>query len=476
MNIGLRTSGHLLVGVVKIYSRKTKYLLADCSDALVKIRMAFRPGQTDLPEEALEATVKAITLNENFSEFNTQLPHPSNIDVDDHFSLNQCRSEDITLKEDLGNNFMNLVDFGVESQCHNSGLLDISFQSFTQQGDAFGDEDRGGDLLDFLANYSDNPESLDLLPEEPQISTLKNQQGSDITEVATPTLNEITLLANQEEGFALDPVTVTPNSEKKRGKRKRRLVVDQTKELSNESLGEQLSNSSDLVAPLDMAPPTRQLMQWKESGGVDKLFELPCSTIAAPQIKKLFARTIFQMKHVVHQDVEVMREDGQEAQRDITTDVSGVYSSIDLETTHNRDLTDLDHTTENYLELHEEGNMSEFTHPELPSEDSMFVHPSYLQLETQSTSFQTQSLLDSQDFEERKMIRHTQKLLDTLKTQSSMSSRFSLQALCEGGSRFQAATTFFCLLLLKKQKAIVLQQSGPYHDIIASPGPAFYEQ
>ncbi|XP_063759909.1 double-strand-break repair protein rad21-like protein 1 isoform X2 [Eleginops maclovinus] len=440
MNIGLRTSGHLLVGVVKIYSRKTKYLLADCSDALVKIRMAFRPGQTDLPEEALEATVKAITLNENFSEFNTQLPHPSNIDVDDHFSLNQCRSEDITLKEDLGNNFMNLVDF------------------------------------DFLANYSDNPESLDLLPEEPQISTLKNQQGSDITEVATPTLNEITLLANQEEGFALDPVTVTPNSEKKRGKRKRRLVVDQTKELSNESLGEQLSNSSDLVAPLDMAPPTRQLMQWKESGGVDKLFELPCSTIAAPQIKKLFARTIFQMKHVVHQDVEVMREDGQEAQRDITTDVSGVYSSIDLETTHNRDLTDLDHTTENYLELHEEGNMSEFTHPELPSEDSMFVHPSYLQLETQSTSFQTQSLLDSQDFEERKMIRHTQKLLDTLKTQSSMSSRFSLQALCEGGSRFQAATTFFCLLLLKKQKAIVLQQSGPYHDIIASPGPAFYEQ
>uniref|UniRef100_A0A8C1MFR0 Rad21/Rec8-like protein N-terminal domain-containing protein n=1 Tax=Cyprinus carpio TaxID=7962 RepID=A0A8C1MFR0_CYPCA len=36
---------HLLLGVVRIYSKKTKYLLADCSDALVKIKVAFRPGK-----------------------------------------------------------------------------------------------------------------------------------------------------------------------------------------------------------------------------------------------------------------------------------------------------------------------------------------------------------------------------------------------------------------------------------------------
>jgi hypothetical protein len=33
------------MGVVRIYSRKTKYLLADCSDALVKIKLSFRPGR-----------------------------------------------------------------------------------------------------------------------------------------------------------------------------------------------------------------------------------------------------------------------------------------------------------------------------------------------------------------------------------------------------------------------------------------------
>lgn len=77
------------------------------------------------------------------------------------------------------------------------------------------------------------------------------------------------------------------SSEKKRGKRKRKLVVDQSKELTNDAIREQLADYSDLVAPLDMAPPTRQLMQWKESGGADKLFAQPCSTIVAPQIKEV---------------------------------------------------------------------------------------------------------------------------------------------------------------------------------------------
>lgn len=36
---------------------------------------------------------------------------------------------------------------GDESQSHKTGLLDMSFQSLAQHGDAFGDEDRGFDIL-----------------------------------------------------------------------------------------------------------------------------------------------------------------------------------------------------------------------------------------------------------------------------------------------------------------------------------------
>ena len=43
--LALRVSGHLLLGVVRIYSRKVKYLMNDCHEAMVKIKMAFRPVQ-----------------------------------------------------------------------------------------------------------------------------------------------------------------------------------------------------------------------------------------------------------------------------------------------------------------------------------------------------------------------------------------------------------------------------------------------
>lgn len=39
--LALRVSGHLLLGVVRIYSRKVKYLMHDCTEAMVKIKMAF---------------------------------------------------------------------------------------------------------------------------------------------------------------------------------------------------------------------------------------------------------------------------------------------------------------------------------------------------------------------------------------------------------------------------------------------------
>jgi cohesin complex subunit SCC1 len=37
--MALRLSGQLLLGVVRIYSRKAKYLLDDCNEAILKIKM-----------------------------------------------------------------------------------------------------------------------------------------------------------------------------------------------------------------------------------------------------------------------------------------------------------------------------------------------------------------------------------------------------------------------------------------------------
>jgi cohesin complex subunit SCC1 len=46
--LALRVSGHLLLGVVRIYSRKVKYLMNDAHEAMVKIKQAFLP--TNAPQ------------------------------------------------------------------------------------------------------------------------------------------------------------------------------------------------------------------------------------------------------------------------------------------------------------------------------------------------------------------------------------------------------------------------------------------
>lgn len=102
VKMALRTSGHLLLGVVRIYSRKAKYLLADCNEAFVKIKMAFRPGVVDLPEDMnREAAIAAITLPENFHDFEATMSDLAELDKNT-INVNQSRPEDITMREDFG--------------------------------------------------------------------------------------------------------------------------------------------------------------------------------------------------------------------------------------------------------------------------------------------------------------------------------------------------------------------------------------
>lgn len=54
----------------------------------------------------------------------------SEIGAVDHLSLNQSRMEDITLKEDFGNDFLNLVDFGRTSFCSPSACTSLFYISF----------------------------------------------------------------------------------------------------------------------------------------------------------------------------------------------------------------------------------------------------------------------------------------------------------------------------------------------------------
>ncbi|OAX40105.1 hypothetical protein K503DRAFT_768902 [Rhizopogon vinicolor AM-OR11-026] len=101
--MALRLSGQLLLGVVRIYSRKAKYLLDDCNEALLKIKMAFRPGVVDMTEDQLAVNRNAITLQSGNLDLDVLLPDINwDIDFEDRIAEPQghhvARQADITLQ------------------------------------------------------------------------------------------------------------------------------------------------------------------------------------------------------------------------------------------------------------------------------------------------------------------------------------------------------------------------------------------
>ena len=406
VKMALRTSGHLLLGVVRIYSRKAKYLLSDCNEAFVKIKMAFRPGMVDLPEENREAAMNAITLPEVFHDFDTAMPDLDDVDIHAQLSMNQTRAEEITMREDYGNINLDTVDDGFGEQIGSPEMLrepqDLGGDGMSFVGDAqslmevdersaalgythsmigsragsvvgaprapspsqslkssrlshldapIQDDGFGGAMSttghDMMAgglfedgslfddapptlppservpesNYDDhdnfgapspgpsspgddrpatpleNPPVMDtdsspLSPVPSQHSIRSSQTATAPAQVnplsLDPTQDNIdttTLIQNEKESFTLAPVDATTvKGLSHRAKRKRKLIVDEVKAISGEEMKAQLSDTNDIITTLDLAPPTKRLMHWKETGGVEKLFVLPGRVLLARHI------------------------------------------------------------------------------------------------------------------------------------------------------------------------------------------------
>ncbi|XP_050039546.2 uncharacterized protein [Dermacentor andersoni] len=470
VKMALRTSGHLLLGIVRIYSRKAKYLLADCNEAFIKIKMAFRPGAVDLPEEGRQAALSTITLPEVFHDFEATMPDLSNIDMEAAVTLNQSRAEDITLKEDYGSlsliNDDNFGDMGFDdpemareatnideafdqaslllggsmlgrpsevprgpsasadievgassTAAENSALgampvpgesIEAGRNAREGEADPFGaaaastetevaEDAREGTLLEGepsglfepaglfddaplghvpldtsgsdrdgplgapgpapavpdarpVDESDDDDDMYDMGPPSMGAPSGPSSPGSSVGDArdldggattsaaagaagpssssAMPGVDEglldqqqqdeaamppppqppsvdsaqmggvdagpgeqTTLLNNEDESFALAPLdTIVQGVEKARAKRKRKLIVDEVKNISGEEMKSQLSDTSDIVTTLDLAPPTKRLMHWKETGGVEKLFALPGRPILSKALSRLYQR------------------------------------------------------------------------------------------------------------------------------------------------------------------------------------------
>ncbi|XP_042499237.1 sister chromatid cohesion 1 protein 4-like isoform X2 [Macadamia integrifolia] len=113
--IALRLSSHLLLGVVRIYSRKVNYLFHDCSEALLKVKQAFRSTVVDLPPDESTAPYHSITLPETFDLDDFELPDTALFQgnyVDHHVSTR----EQITLQDTMDGVVYSTSQFGLDER------------------------------------------------------------------------------------------------------------------------------------------------------------------------------------------------------------------------------------------------------------------------------------------------------------------------------------------------------------------------
>ncbi|KAL5392859.1 hypothetical protein DPSP01_000554 [Paraphaeosphaeria sporulosa] len=322
----LRLSGSLMFGVVRIYHRKARYLLDDCTDALLRIKMAFKPGNIDLPANSHIANPAALMLADAITDFDLLAPMPDpslllsqaldlqnlglpNLGGDWDMDSSQFLSgsieqprraeaeilgEEEDLGIDLGEDFdlMAPLDEGTSIEIGRDAPAARSLEE--EFGTEIGDKrteleaeaDLGLDLGDDLTEMPGRPDititdtdvpmggmtelgDLDepVLPEE---EPLRERSASPLSE-----LGEEEERALEQEVSVFQPAAEQEPEEEEeqhqaRAKRRRVIQQDTQTQLSTTEIREQQNNREDILKPasfLPRDPLLLALMNMQKSGG-----------------------------------------------------------------------------------------------------------------------------------------------------------------------------------------------------------------
>ncbi|XP_016004286.1 double-strand-break repair protein rad21-like protein 1 isoform X3 [Rousettus aegyptiacus] len=432
------------------------------------MKMTFRPGLVDLPKENFEAAYSAITLPEEFHDFDTQ--NVNAIDVSEQFTQNQSRPEEITLKEDYGNDLLfQAGSFGEESEIlrrhsffddnillnssgplieHSPGSVIGEKTLFYDSGDGFGDEGAAGEMIDNLLQHAENIllEDMQLnreisLPPEPPDTIMVEPENPECICLPENEKIDATTLSNEEERFILDPID---------------------------------------ASVLELAPPTQRLMMWKKRGGVDTLLSTAAQDLIHTELKVLFTKCFlssgFKLGRKVIQKESVREEIGS---RNIVE--ASKMEELNCQQELSQPKTWKDLTGGSNCSSHEASNKNINSEQDIVEMVSSAVEESsllsaILAQEIENCPVEPESLGNEQNIETEIWNRRILQMLNSLRESNKMGmQQFSLMTLCRNSDRKQAAAKFYTFLALKKQRAIELSQSAPYADIIAMVGPMFHK-
>ncbi|PTB79551.1 hypothetical protein M440DRAFT_1327519 [Trichoderma longibrachiatum ATCC 18648] len=169
--MALRLSGQLLLGVVRIYQRKTRYLLDDCNEAMMKIKMAFRSsGNNDLAANLQVTNREALLLPDRITPYdNLELPPPP----DASWLLSQVEDASSTQVGRKGR-VSNTRDINLQEDFDNSQYLQ---SGMTMDEDALAPMDDLELELDFGIDMDGGP-SIEMGRDAPAARSIEDDEGA----------------------------------------------------------------------------------------------------------------------------------------------------------------------------------------------------------------------------------------------------------------------------------------------------------
>ncbi|KAJ3325579.1 hypothetical protein HDV06_003397 [Boothiomyces sp. JEL0866] len=217
-HMALRLSGQLLLGVCKIFSRKAKYLFEDCNEALVKIKMAFRPSVVDLNVVQSVVSNNQITLADTINEFdimyNPVLDLNSLKPVEDNTFLSFTQDS-----MEVGRDADTTREF-VPQNSFQKSLLDPEISMEVPREEIqmdFGDQG----ALDFGFDLEKEPE-VEGMQVEPQMPDMNMDLGLDLDRDATRDAT----MAPEQVVFEPENLELDISMEKRKTPKRKRIAID----------------------------------------------------------------------------------------------------------------------------------------------------------------------------------------------------------------------------------------------------------